>query len=140
MDIKAPRVGIEILIIRGNKILLGLLTKKWMVNDVQVYGVPGRDLNFQEKIGDCIKRNIKDELNCTCTSYTIISVNTNYAWDNHYVNIGATAQISGDITLMKPEDWESWEWFDLKSLPDNIFPSAKSTIDCYLTNTVNISQ
>ena len=140
METKIPRVGIEILIIKENKILLGLLTKKWMVDNIQVYGVPGRDLNFQEKIGECIKRNIREELNCTCTSYKIISVNTNYAWDNHYVNIGTTAQVSGDITLMKPEDWESWEWFDLNSLPDNIFPSAKSTIQSYLTSTICVSE
>jgi 8-oxo-dGTP diphosphatase len=140
MDIKVPRVGIEILVIRENKILLGLLTKKWMVDGIQVYGVPGRDLNFQEKIGVCIERNIKDELNCTCTSYKIISVNTNYAWDNHYVNIGATAEIIGDITLMKLEDWESWEWFDLNSLPDNLFPSAKHTIESYRTSSFCVSE
>lgn len=140
MENTIPRVGIEILIIKDKKILLGLLTKKWMINGVQVYGVPGRDLNFQEKIGVCIERNIKEELNCTLTSYKIISVNTNYAWDNHYVNIGATAEISGDIKLMKQEDWVSWEWFDLKTLPDNIFPSAKSTIQSYITSTVCVSE
>ena len=140
MDSTMPRVSIEILIIKENKILLGLLTKKWMIDGVQMYGVPGRDLNFQEKIGTCIERNIKEELDCTITSHTIISVNANNAWGNHYINIGATAEIAGEIKRMKPDDWESWEWFDLTSLPSNIFPSAKNTIDSYLTSRVCISE
>lgn len=140
MDTKMPRVGIEILVINENKLLLGLLTKRWSVNGVQVYGIPGRDLHFQETLGDSIKRNIKEEVDCDVTDYKIISVNANYEWENHYVNVGATVQINGEPKLQKPDDWESWSWFDMSSLPDNIFPSAKSTIECYLNNKFTVSE
>jgi len=61
MENKFPKVNVDILIVKENKILLGLLTEKWNYRGKQVYGVPGRDVKFGEKIGDTIKRNIKEE-------------------------------------------------------------------------------
>ncbi len=44
MNNKSPNIGIDVLIIKENRILLGLLTKKWAVNGAQVYGAPGTDI------------------------------------------------------------------------------------------------
>ena len=58
---KSPGINIDILIVKENKILLGLMTKQWNYEGKQVYGVPGRDIRFGEKIGDTLRRNIKEE-------------------------------------------------------------------------------
>ncbi len=135
-----PKVNIDILIIKDNKILLGLLSNKWLYKGKQVYGVPGRDLYFKETIGDHVKRNIKEELNCEVTSYKVISVNANYAFDNHYIGIGVLGEIAGEIELMKKDDWNSWEWFDKSNIPQNLFPAAKNVIECYLQQKVTLSE
>ena len=140
MNSQIPRVNVDILIIRDNKILLGLLSKNWLIEGKHVYGVPGRDLYFKETIGDTVKRNIKEELNCEVTTYKIISVNANYAFDNHYIGIGVIAEITGEIELVKKEDWDSWEWFEKDKIPQNLFPAAKNLLDCYFTNKINISE
>src|SRR5258706_12626214 len=92
---KSPGINIDILIIKNNKILLGLLTKKWLYEGKQVYGVPGRDVKFGEKIGETVRRNIKEEFDCNVKKYKIISVNANYALKNHYIGIGILAEIDG---------------------------------------------
>lgn len=139
-NINIVRVNIDILVIRKNKILLGLLTKKWNHEGKQVYGVPGRDINFRERIGDAVKRNIEDDLGCEVKKYEVICVNANYALGNHYIGIGAVAEIEGEIRALTPEDWEKWEWFEKENIPANLFPAAKNLIECYLGNKVCLSE
>ena len=136
----SPKVSIDILVLNENKILLGLLKPEWSVNNQQVYGVPGRDIFFRETIGECVKRNIKEELDCKVNSYKVISVNANYELGNHYIGIGVLADITGNIKLMKPEDWESWKWFDFDHLPGNLFAAAKNLIESYQKKQITVSE
>ncbi|HVA97119.1 MAG TPA: NUDIX domain-containing protein [Candidatus Acidoferrales bacterium] len=135
-----PEISIDILVLRDNKILLGLLTDKWSDKGKKSYGVPGRDIRFGEKIGETVRRNIKEEFNCNVVSYNIICVNANYALGNHYIGIGVVAQIDGEPKNLFPEDWEKWEWFDKNDLPENLFPATRNLIECYLQNKINVSE
>ena len=116
------------------------MTKDWLYEGKQVYGVPGRDIKFGEKIGETIRRNIKEEFGCNVTKYKIISVNANYALGNHYIGIGAIAEIDGEPKLLIPKDWEKWEWFDKDNIPDNLFPATDSLIKSYLTKQFTVSE
>jgi ADP-ribose pyrophosphatase YjhB (NUDIX family) len=140
MELKKPEVAVDILVIKNNQVLLGLLSKKWLMNGIQVYGVPGRDVRCNEKISDTVKRNIQDDIGCTVISYKIFSVNASHAFNEHYINIGVVVEIDGKLQNLNPEDWERWDWFDLSDIPINIFPSAKNAINCYLNKTVCISE
>jgi ADP-ribose pyrophosphatase YjhB (NUDIX family) len=140
MEEKTPGINVDILVIREGKILLGLLSDKWCEPGKKVYGVPGRDIRFGETFGDTVRRNIKEEFNRKVTSYNIICVNANYALGNHYIGIGVVAKIDGEIKNLLPEDWDTWEWFDKDSLPENLFPATKNLIECYLQNKVNVAE
>ncbi len=137
---KSPQISVDILVIKNSKVLLGLLTKKWLYKGKQVYGVPGRDIRFGEKIGETVKRNIKEEFDCHVTTYKIISVNANYALSNHYIGIGVIAEIDGEPQNLLPKDWEKWEWFAKDKLPNNLFPATKNLLDCYLENKVTVAE
>lgn len=137
---KFPNINVDILVIRDGKILLGLMTEQWNYKGRQVYGMPGREIHFREKMGDTIKRNIKEEFDCNVTKYKIISVNANYALGNHFIGIGATAEIDGVPKVLLPEDWVKWEWFDKNNIPDNLFPPAKNLIDSYLAKKITVSE
>ncbi len=137
---KTPKINVDILIIKDNKILLGLLSNNWLFEGKQVYGLPGREINFKETIGNAVKRNAKEEIDCEITSYKIICVNANYAFNNHYVGVGVIVEIKGEVKLIKKEDWDKWEWFEKDKIPQNLFPAAKNLIECYLTNKVNVSE
>ena len=136
---KIPKVAIDILILRDQNVLLGKLTDKW-TNGKELYGVPGRDLYFNERIGECVKRNIWEELGCETEKYNIFCINANYEFGNHYISIGVQANISGEPKLLKPDDWKSWEWVPLNNLPENIFAPAKNLFECYFKNTITVSQ
>lgn len=137
---KTPGINVDILVIRDNKVLLGLMTDKWKYNGQAVYGVPGRDIHFREKISDTVSRNIKEEFGCSIKSHKVICVNANYALGNHYIGIGVTAEIDGEPKNSYPEDWQSWEWFALDKIPSNLFPATKNLIDCYLQKRVNVAE
>jgi ADP-ribose pyrophosphatase YjhB (NUDIX family) len=140
MSEKIPKINVDILVIRKDKILLGLLTKKWNYQGKRVYGVPGRDIKFGEKISDTIKRNIKEEFGCNVIKYKIICVNSNYAFGNHYIGIGVVAEIDDEAKALIPEDWERWKWFSKNNLPDNLFPATNNLIKCYFENKVCVSE
>ena len=137
---KTPGINVDILVVRDNKVLLGLMTEKWNYEGRQVYGGTGRDIHFGEKMGDTIKRNIKEEFGCGVISYRIISVNANYALGNHFIGIGAVAEVDGEPKVSFPEDWVRWEWFDVDQIPDNLFPPTKNLIDSYLQHEVNVAE
>lgn len=137
---QTPHVSIDVLVIRDNKILLGLMTEQWNYEGKQVYGVPGRDIHFNEKIGETLNRNIKEEFNCKVINYEIIGVNANYALGNHYIGIAIVAQIDGEPKVLLPDDWVKWEWFEKDAIPNNLFPATKNLIDSYLQNKVTVSE
>jgi 8-oxo-dGTP diphosphatase len=140
MNKKFLKVNVDILVIKSKKILLGLLSKSWMYQGKQVYGVPGRDVRFGEKIGETVRRNIKEEFGCNVKNYKIISVNANYALGNHYIGIGVVAEIDNEPKLLIPQDWEKWEWFEKNKIPNNLFPATKNLINCYLENKFTVSE
>jgi ADP-ribose pyrophosphatase YjhB (NUDIX family) len=136
---KSPVISIDILIIRNNKVLLGLFTEEWSYQGKATYGLPGREIKFGETFSQAIERDVKEELDCKLLDHSIIAVNANYAFDNHYVGIGATAIIEGEPQVTKPEDWRKWEWFALGELSVNLFPPAKNLIDSYRSSVFTVS-
>jgi ADP-ribose pyrophosphatase YjhB (NUDIX family) len=140
MTEKIPKVNVDILVINGDKVLLDLLTKKWNYQEKQIYGVPGRDIRFGEKIGDAVKRDIKQEFDCNVIRYKIISVNANYALGNHYIGIGVAVEIDGELKVLIPEDWEKWEWFTKDIIPNNLFPATKNLLECYFNKKFCVSE
>jgi len=140
MPQNSTKVSLDILIIQNKKVLLGLLSKNWLYEGKQVYGVPGREIYFREKIGEAVKRDLKDELDVEVINYRVISVNANYAMSNHYLGIGVLAEIKGEVKLSKPDDWEKWEWFEINKIPNNLFPAAKNIIQSYKENKFCVSE
>ncbi len=128
------------MVVKGDKFLLGLLTQKWNYERKQVYGVPGREIYFGEKISDTVNRNIKEEFGCNVIKYRIICVNANYALGNHYIGVGVVAEIDGEPKVLIPEDWERWEWFTKETMPSNLFPATRNLIQCYLENQFCVSE
>ncbi len=137
---KTPKVNVDILVVRGGKVLLGLLSDEWKRDGKPTWGVPGSDIGFGEKIGDAVKRHIKKELGADVTGYKIIAVNANYALGNHYIGIGIAAEIVGEPEILMPDEWKEWRWVSLDRLPDSMFPPAKNLIECYLSGKVNVSE
>ena len=136
----SPGINVDILIVQNGKVLLGLLSEKWLYEGKKVYGVPGRDILLNEAIEQTVQRNIHEEFGCEISSHEIICVNANRAFGNHYIGIGVVAKLSSEPQFKKSGDWDSWEWFPLDSIPENLFPAAKNAIECYRTKKICVSE
>ena len=132
-------VGIDLIIKKDSKILLGKLSKKWRTPAGE-WGFPGGDINFGETLQKTIERNLEKELGMKLKGFEIISVNANFWLGNHYINIGALVEAEGKEKLNNKEDWEEWKWFDIKDLPEGICPPAKLTLGSFLKNKMSVSE
>ena len=131
-------IGIDLIIKKENKILLGKLSKKWRTVEGE-YGLPGGDIEFGETLQKAVERNLKKELGMKLKSFKIISVNSNFWLNNHYINIGVLADAEGLEKLENKEDWKEWKWFDLNNLPEKLCPPAKLTLKSFLENRISVS-
>lgn len=130
--------GIDLVIKNDNKILLGKLSKKWRTPEGQ-WGFPGGDINFGETFQKAIERNLEKELGMKLKVFKIISINSNFWLNNHYVNIGVLVDAEGKEELKNKEDWEEWKWFDFNKIPESLCPPAKLTLKSFLENKISVS-
>jgi 8-oxo-dGTP diphosphatase len=136
-----PTLNVDILIIREGKVLLGLFSDKWKIeNGKKFWGVPGQEISFLESFGDAAKRYARKEIGCEIERYVVFAVNANYALNNHFVGIGVWAEIEGEPANKNPEDWDKWKWFDLDDLPADLFPPARNVINSFKQKKVCVEE
>jgi len=132
-------IGIDLIVLRDNKVLLGKVSEKWKTPNGE-WGLPGGDVNFGETFRQTIERNLEKELGLKLKSFKIISINSNFWLDNHYINIGILVDVKGKEKLKNKKDWEEWEWFEFKKLPEKLCQPAKLTLKSFLEKKISVSK
>jgi 8-oxo-dGTP diphosphatase len=138
MDKKYPKVGIGVMIMRDNKILLGL--RKGSHGEGE-WSFPGGHLEWGETVFQTAIRETMEEVGLDVNNLKLISVADEVRYidsdDKHYLNVAVLAESdSGEPKLMEPDKCERWEWFDLNELPDKIFEGSQLTINNYKNKTI----
>lgn len=126
-----PIVGIGVLIIKDEKILLGKRNKNPGKN---TYSLPGGKLEFGESFEECARREVKEETGLEIKEFKFICVNNDIFENNHFVTLGFVAKDFYGEPKNLEEEINTWEWFDLKNLPKNIFIPSKKIIEKYLSD------
>ncbi len=127
-----PKVGIGVLIFKDGKILMGKRKGKHAPN---VYAGPGGHLDHLESFVDCIKRETREEAGIEIENvrFSCLSNLKAYA-PKHYVDIGMIADWkSGEPQVLEPDTLESWDWYDIDSLPSPLFEVVENYIEAYKT-------
>ena len=125
-------VGINVIIVRDNKILLG---KRKNIFGEGEYGLPGGHLELSENMQQAATRELLEETGLVCNSFIFSNVANTPGTHGHYLQICFIAQdVEGEPKLMEPEKCYRWEWFLLSDLPKNIFRTHIPQIDAYLSN------
>lgn len=132
-------VGIDLIIKKNDKVLLGKVSKKWRTLEGE-WGLPGGDINFGETFQKAIERNLEKELGTILKDFKIVSINSNFWLGNHYLNIGILVEAEGIEKLKNKEDWEEWEWFNLEKLPEKLCAPAKLTLKSFSENKISVSK
>lgn len=136
---KIIKVGIGVMLVKDNKVLLG-----HRVNDAKDTGgiyepgswtLPGGKQDYGETIFECAIRETKEETNLDLKeeNLEVLLVTDDISSDKHYITISMLAtDYDSQEQVMEPEKIDEWKWFNLSSLPANIYSPSKKTINAYL--------
>lgn len=132
-----PGVGVGVMIIKENKILLGLRSpdKIKASSELQEQGtwtMPGGKVEFMEKLVDAAKRELEEETSLKATKLDFLCISDDMTDTVHYVTVGFIARnYTGEVKAMEPETILEWRWFDLNDLPNNLYKPSQKCIEKY---------
>ncbi len=120
MEDRFPKVGVGVIVIKGDKVLLGHRIKKSHGTGTWSFG--GGHLEFGETIEDCARREVKEESGIEIKNIKIATV-TNDIHKNegkHYITIFVTSEYASGEP--KPSDEaDEWKWFKWEEMPRPLF-------------------
>lgn len=127
-----PKVGIGLLIVRGNRVLLG---KRKGTHGAGHYGGVGGHLEHLETFEECIMRELAEEagIQLKVKNLRMICVTNMRAYaPKHYIDIGMAAEWEdGEPEVMEPHKLEAWEWHDIDRLPEPLFAVMNNYVEAY---------
>jgi len=125
------RVGVNVFVVRDEKLLLG---KRKNCYGAGTWALPGGHLEQGEALVAGAARELLEETGLTADSFEFANiVNDPSKEGRHYLQIGFEAiGVKGDPENKEPDRCEEWHWFDLNTLPENIFPNHKKQISLFV--------
>lgn len=132
-----PGIGVSVMIIKENKILLGLRNPDKVKASIELQGqgtwtMPGGKVEFMEKLVDAAKRELEEETSLKATKLEFLCISDDMTETAHYVTVGFIAkEYTGEVKTMEPETILEWKWFDLDDLPTNLYKPSQKCIEKY---------
>ena len=135
MEKERPKVGIGVIVRKGDMILIG---ERLDGHGKNTYMIPGGHLEFGESFEETAKREVKEETGLEHIEVKgIISIGNDIAYDKHYVSIGVLAEyIDGEPYNAEPEKAQNWYWCDPHNIPEPFFLPSKKVVKNWLADIV----
>lgn len=138
---KYPRVGVGIIIKKGNKILL--LKRKGAHGEGE-WALPGGYLDFGEALRECAVREVKEEtgldINQKDLKFVSVSEQLDYIKSDgkHCITVGFIVEYKGKQKpkIGEPDKSTEINWFDLNNLPKPLFTPSKDNINNFENKSV----
>ena len=133
---KEIKTGIGVLILDGNKVLLGhrFINGKDTggIFEPDTWTLPGGKQEYNETILECATREVKEETNLSIDDLEVFGADDDIQPNKHFVTLYVKAlKYSGELKVMEPEKEDKWEWYDLDELPDNLYSPTKKALKLY---------
>ncbi len=120
-DEKHPRVGVAVIVRRGNKVLLG---KRKGSHAAGMWGFPGGHLEFGEGVAGCARREMLEETGLSISALTQ-GPYTNDVMESegkHYATLFVITDLEhGEPQIMEPNKCDGWKWCEWDNLPRPLF-------------------
>ena len=139
---KYVRAGVGVMILRDGKILLGRRNADPVKASSELGGqatwtMPGGKIDFGEKIADAARRELSEETGLAAKTLRIASIGNEIKDNAHFVTVGFVCEdFEGEPKIMEPEEIEEWKWFQIDSLPENIFPPSRKLLQNYINKEI----
>ena len=104
-----PGLGVGVLIVKENKILLGLRNPDKMKASSELQGqgtwtMPGGKVEFMETLVNAAKRELEEETNLKATKLDFLCISDDMTDTAHYVTVGfIVREYNGELKTMEPE-------------------------------------
>lgn len=137
-----PGVGVGVLVLKDNKVLLGLRNPNKVKASTEIKGegtwtMPGGKVEYMEKLIDAAKRELKEETALNGIELELICITDDITSTAHYVTAGFIAnKFDGEVKVMEPDTIIKWEWFNLDNLPENMYEPSKKLLKKYSNGTM----
>ena len=129
MDKQRPKIGVNVFVIKDNKLLLG--QRKNTSGDGD-WGLPGGHLEFGESLIFGASRELGEETGIKAKNLKFLNMVNDPNPDYHYLHLSFIAEdFEGEPKLTEPDKCYGWEWFDLTALPINIFVGHQKNIKAF---------
>ena len=141
---KKVRVGCGVMILQGNKILLGHRHHNAIKASSALHGegtwtMPGGKLDFGETPQEGLCREALEEtsLKINPAKLKLISVANDLAPDAQFITLGFLCEdFEGVPQVMEPDEITEWQWFDLNNLPSPLFPPSRKVLTNWQTGKI----
>ena len=129
MNNQIIKIGCEVLLIKGDAILLG---KRKNCYGEGTWAVPGGHLEYGESLLECIKRELLEELGIDGTELELVTMVDNIDERGHYLHMSfLLKKYLGELQNSEPDLCYEWKFFDISMLPENIFKPHQKILRNY---------
>ena len=125
---KFPQVGVGVIIKNKGKILL---LKRKGSHGEGTWAPPGGHLEFNERIEECVKREVIEETGLILDKIKFIGVTNDIFREEgkHYITIFMSCESKTDEVEIKEKDkCAAMGWFEWKKLPEPLFLPLQNLI------------
>ena len=131
-----PKVGIGVLVIRGQQVLLLLRNGSHGSGE---WCCPGGHLELGESFEEAARLEVREETGLEIESAKVISLTNDLEHidtdDKHYITVGLlVTDFTGQEEIMEPNKCQGMDWFDLDDLPSPLFAPTAKMIKVYQKN------
>jgi 8-oxo-dGTP diphosphatase len=135
-----PGVGVGVMLLKGNKVLLGRRHEDPKKADSELHGegtwtMPGGKIEFGEKMKSAAVREVFEETGILLERKNLeqISLSDDIIPDAHFITIGFLCRgFEGNPKVMEPDEISEWGWFSLNELPNPIFGPSQKILEAFM--------
>lgn len=128
MSDQVPRVGIGVMVLKGQQLLLG---RRKGSHGAGEYAYPGGHLEHLETFEQCARREVREETGLEIGPLRFLRLlNTRVYAPKHYVDLAFAADwVSGEPRVLEPEKIDAWAWYPLDALPSPLFATIPTALE-----------
>jgi 8-oxo-dGTP diphosphatase len=121
-------IGAAVIVMdKKKRILLGKRKNNYFAGS---FGFPGGQLELKEKLTECVQRELYEEAKMQAKELHYLGIVRELQKTYTFIHFFFLCkQYSGKPQIMEPEKCESWDWYDLDNLPENLLPGHAAAID-----------